>query len=333
MERSILKAVGPNEVRLINEEIEDPGPGEISVKTEISAVSAGTEIKLITGKHTRGKGTYVEFDPVGHRYDFPFPLGYSAVGRIESIGKEVSRDLLGMRVFSLAPHCTIFKGSVEELVPIPDGISSDDAVFLSNMDTALTMVMDGNPIVGEEVLVFGQGVVGIILTSILSMFPLNKLITVDKNPLRREFSKRAGATESIHPDDLEPGISDHNGFDLVYEVTGNPETLFLVHEYAGFAGRVVIGSYYGDVEGKLMLGDSFHRKRLRIMTSQVSSIDPSNIGRWDRNRRTGVSMDLLKRVDPHRFITHRFDIVNADVAYDMLLASPKDHLQIVFDYG
>jgi threonine dehydrogenase-like Zn-dependent dehydrogenase len=56
------------------------------------------------------------------------------------------------------------------------------------METAVNLVQDGAPILGERVLVLGQGVVGLLTASLLSEFPLESLVAVDDFELRRKAS-------------------------------------------------------------------------------------------------------------------------------------------------
>ena len=53
------------------------------------------------------------------------------------------------------------------------------------METAVNLVMDARPIIGERVMVIGQGIVGLLTTALLSRFPLNRLITLDRYAIRR----------------------------------------------------------------------------------------------------------------------------------------------------
>jgi threonine dehydrogenase-like Zn-dependent dehydrogenase len=57
------------------------------------------------------------------------------------------------------------------------------------METAVNLVQDGAPILGERVLVLGQGIVGLLVTSLLSEFPLESLVTIDNYELRRNAIK------------------------------------------------------------------------------------------------------------------------------------------------
>ena len=65
-------------------------------------------------------------------------------------------------------------------------------VFLPNMETAVNFLVDKLPLIGERVVVFGQGVVGLLTAALLVRLPLSRLITVDGYPFRRERSLELG---------------------------------------------------------------------------------------------------------------------------------------------
>ena len=83
------------------------------------------------------------------------------------------------------------------MIKAPDGISAEDAAFLPTMETAVNLVMDGQPSIGEQVAVFGQGVVGLLVTALLSEMPLASLVTIDQHERRRRESLALGATASL----------------------------------------------------------------------------------------------------------------------------------------
>ena len=85
-----------------------------------------------------------------------------------------------------------FVAKLDELMPIPDGIGMEDAVFLPNMETAVNFVMDGRPLVGEIVAVFGQGIVGLLTTALLTQFPLGGLVCFDRFEKRRLLALELG---------------------------------------------------------------------------------------------------------------------------------------------
>jgi threonine dehydrogenase-like Zn-dependent dehydrogenase len=174
-------------------------------------------------------------------------------------------------------------------------------------------------------------------TSLLAQFPLAKLVTLDRYTLRRRVSYELGAHICLDPGDegLEKQIREHlpNGADLAYEISGSPSALDQALIATGFAGRVVIGSWYGSKRSSLDLGRHFHRSRIRLICSQVSSIAPEFSGRWTKGRRFDVAWEMIRRLKPSRFITHRFPIQQAAEAYQLLDQNPEKTIQILLTYA
>jgi threonine dehydrogenase-like Zn-dependent dehydrogenase len=122
------------------------------------------------------------------------------------------------------------------------------------------------------------------------------------------------------------------GADLVYELSGAPEALNTAIKMTGFAGRIVVGSWYGQKQAGLDLGGRFHRSRIQIKSSQVSTLAPELTGRWTKQRRFDLAWDMIRRLEPQRFITHRFPLRQAGEAYNLLVQHPEKALQILFQY-
>ena len=114
--------------------------------------------------------------------------------------------------------------------------------------------------------------------------------------------------------------------------TGWPVILRCERGCTGFDGRAVIGSWYGDRPAHLRLGGSFHRSRMRLISSQVSTIAPRFAGRWSQARRREVAWRMLAEIDPVRLITHRFPVSRADEAYDLLDRRPQEAVQVMLTY-
>jgi NADPH:quinone reductase-like Zn-dependent oxidoreductase len=87
------------------------------------------------------------------------------------IGAQVDREWLGRSVFSFQPHATHFAAHPIELIPLPENVSPKQAVFLPNLETAVNFLLDGGPLLGERVVVLGQGVVGLLTTALLAQYP------------------------------------------------------------------------------------------------------------------------------------------------------------------
>jgi threonine dehydrogenase-like Zn-dependent dehydrogenase len=185
--------------------------------------------------------------------------------------------------------------------------------------------------VGEHVAVFGQGVVGLLTTALLARFPLASLVTVDPHPLRRRLSSEMGAREAVDPAAL-PDAGER-AFDLTYELSGRPNVLDQAIAVTRFHGRVVIGSWYGQRRAPLDLGGAFHRSRMQLVSSQVSTIDPALSGRWTPERRRAVTWGLLADLRPARLVTQRFGLAAAADAYALLERHPDEAVQILLTYG
>jgi threonine dehydrogenase-like Zn-dependent dehydrogenase len=103
-------------------------------------------------------------------------------------------------------------------------------------------------------------------------------------------------------------------------------------EHTAFSGRIVIGSWYGQKRAEIDLGGSFHRSRIKLISSQVSSISPELSGRWDKSRRFEVAWQALERIQPQKWITNRFSLKDAAKAYQLLDENPQETIQVVFEY-
>jgi len=244
-------------------------------------------------------------------------------------------------VFAFQPHASHFLATPDELLAVPVGLNPEEAVFFPTMETAVTLLLDGRPLMGEQVAIFGQGIVGLLLTALISRWPLSSLVTLDLYPWRRQLSENLGAHLSLDPSApeamarLAAGLQTSGpcpGADLCYEISGNPAALDQAIAATGFSGRVVIGSWYGRKRCDLNLGGSFHRSRIRLISSQVSSINPELTGRWNKTRRYHTTWQSLVELQPACFITHRVPIAQAARAYELLDRHPEEVIQVILTY-
>jgi threonine dehydrogenase-like Zn-dependent dehydrogenase len=209
-------------------------------------------------------------------------------------------------------------------------------VFAANLETAVTVVLDAHPRLGEAVLVTGQGVVGLLITMLLSRVGATPIVTADLHERRRVASASAGADHALGVDgglvDAVLELTDGRGVDVAVEASGNPAALQACIDATAFAGTVVVASWYGTRDVSLDLGGRFHRGRRRVMSSQVSTLDPALGPRWDRVRRSSLVTGLLQELPLDRLITHRFPLEQAAAAYELLDRNAGECLQVVLDY-
>jgi 2-desacetyl-2-hydroxyethyl bacteriochlorophyllide A dehydrogenase len=337
MQRQCLWFDAPYRVCVRDEPIPQLAPTQVLAQTLVSAISAGTELLFYRDQVPPQMTGDATINALKGTAGYPLRYGYACVGRVIELGAQVGDEWRDRLVFSFQPHASHFVASVDELIPIPETISPEQAAFLANMETAINFLMDGSPIIGERVVVLGQGVVGLITTALLAQMPLARLMTFDRFPLRRQLSRAFGASESFDPeiaDDVQRAQSQlsSNGADLTYELTGAPDALNLAIDLTGFSGRIIIGSWYGQKRAPIDLGGSFHRSRIRMISSQVSTIAPEFVGRWSKARRMETVHSMLARLPLSNLVTHRFPISDAAQAYALIDQHPEQALQILFTY-
>jgi 2-desacetyl-2-hydroxyethyl bacteriochlorophyllide A dehydrogenase len=337
-----LYFTAPYQVAVREEYLPYPTPGRVLVQTVVSGISPGTELLIYRGQAPTDLPVDDTITALAGDFAFPLKYGYAAVGRVIAVGSAAEREWEGRLVFAFQPHASHFLSAPAELLPVPDALRPEEAVFLPNMETAVNFLMDGHPLIGERVVVFGQGVVGLLTTALLARMPLSRLITLDRYPSRRERSWQLGAHASLDAGKadvlahVQACLQEEHvaaGADLTYELSGNPAALDQAIAVTGFDGRVVIGSWYGQKRVDLNLGGRFHRSRIRLISSQVSTIAPAWGGRWTKGRRLQVAWQMLQQVRAAQLITHRLPFGQASEAYALLDQHPAEAIQVLFTYG
>ena len=326
----------PKEVSVVEGELPVLGSGQVLVRTLFSAISPGSEMLLYRGDFPQDIPLDENLPALAGEFAYPLKYGYSLVGEVVEAGTGVDSSWVNRLVFAFQPHPSHIITEPEVFLPLPEDLNPEEALFLPNMETAINFLMDGAPMIGEKVIVFGQGIVGLLTTALLSQYPLADLITLDRYELRRSFSLALGARICLDPS--QPKAQERllatlpDRADLSYELSGAPDALNQAIAMTGYNGRVVIGSWYGGKRADLDLGGHFHRSRIRLISSQVSTIAPDLRGRWTKARRFNLAWEMIKKIQPSRFITHRLPVERASEAYQLIDQKPEESVQVVFTY-
>jgi len=317
-------------VELREERVQDPGPDEIRVRALVSALSHGTERLVYRGEVDRDLA--LDLPTLAGGYGFPVKFGYASVGRVTAVGADIKAVREGDLVFALHPHQTEYVVSAALAHRLPDDTRPDAGVFLANLDTAFNVTLDARTRPDETAVVFGQGVVGLLVTQLLRRAGL-RVIAVEPTPIRRAMSGRCGAV-AITPVqmDVVREMTGGRGADLAVEASGNPNALQQAIDAVAVEGRIIVCSWYGGKRVSLDLGGNFHRGRLTIRSSQVGGIDPALAPRWDRGRRLAAATDLLDDLVLADLITHRIPFQRAAEAYKLLDERADETIQVVLTY-
>ena len=317
-------------------EAPDPGPGEVRVRAVLSAVSHGTEMLVYRGEAPED----LPLDLPTFAGDFGFPIkhGYASAGRGLDSGPGVEGLAPGDPVFVLHPHQDLVPVPAELPVRLPRDLDPLRAVFFANTETALNVVHDARARLGETAVVFGQGVVGLLVTRLLTMSGVS-VLAVEPLARRRELALEMGADAAFGPDDdfVERvfGATGGRGADVAVEASGSGAALAAAVECVAEEGTVVAASWYGTKAVHLPLGGRFHRGRVGIKSSQVGRMAPEMSARWDEERRRAAVISHLRdpRIALELLVSHRIPFREAPATYRMLDEGSDDAVQVVFDYG
>ena len=309
------RRVGPAPV-----DLPDIAAGETLVKTLYSGISAGTELLAYRGELDPSLPLDESLEGLqGETFAYPFRYGYSCVGRVE----EGDGLAPGTLVFAFRPHQDRFVAATDELLPIGD-VDPRQATLFPLVETALQVVLDAGAVLEEPVVVLGLGAVGL-LTAVLLERAGARVTAVDPHRGRRTVADALGL-RATGPDDVKGPLS------LVVEASGNPEALRQALGLLGHEGQVLVASWYGQKEATLPLGGSFHRRRLSIRSTQVTTI-PAHLGhRWTLERRRATVQALLPELPLAALATHTFAFDDAPTVFEALDRGEGDILHAALSY-
>ncbi|MGD9986253.1 MAG: zinc-binding alcohol dehydrogenase [Pseudonocardia sp.] len=274
-----LRAPGEPEIRDVS--VDEPGPGEVLVRTTFSGVSRGTEAIVFRGGVPANQRAVMRAP--FQEGDFPGPVkyGYLNVGVVE----HGPADLAGRTVFCLYPHQTHYVVPASWVTVVPSEVPAERAVLAGTVETAVNALWDAAPLVGDRVAVVGAGMVGCTVAAVLAGLPGARVQLVDPLPARARVAQKLGVGFAT------PGDADGD-CDLVVHTSGTGEGLARSLELLADEGEVVDMSWYGDRPVTLPLGEGFHPRRLTIRSSQVGTVAPRRARRGFAGRRD-VAMRLL----------------------------------------
>ena len=302
----------PRRVEIRDATVPPLDDGQVLVRTTFSGISAGTEMLAFRGQLDAEMPVDETIGALGGTFRYPFQYGYSCVGRVE---QSRSALVVGDLVFAFHPHQDRFVLDAAGAVPL-DGRNERMSTLLPMAETALQITLDAGPVFRETVVVFGLGVVGLLTVALLRRAGA-EVIAVEPQGWRRDVAAALSVT-AVDPADVHDAMhaaGRRDGVALVIEASGNPAVLpdalsLLAHE-----GTALVASWYGTREVSLPLGGAFHRRRLTIRSTQVSTIPAALSARWDRSRRQREVVALLDSLPLDLLATHTFAFDDAEQAY------------------
>jgi threonine dehydrogenase-like Zn-dependent dehydrogenase len=297
-------------VQLREEPVGPPGDDELRVRSVVSLISPGPEMRVVSP--------------------------YQLVGRVEAAGSS-TRHTVGDLVFVRHPHQDVFavRDDPALVFAIPGDLAPERAVFANLVDLAVSAVHDAPIRIGDAVVVYGGGTVGSLCAQ-LARATAGTVTVVDRYESRRGIALEWGADAALDPREAPAAIRDltaGRGADVSIEATGTPGALQAAIEATGQEGTVVAVTFFGSQRVPLRLSPEFHYRRHRMVSTQVSSVGAGLQPRWSFARRMGVVLELLRSERVHVRATHTFPFDRAPEAYRLADAQPNETMGIVLEYG
>ena len=321
--------VGPRRVEIRTADLDTSDRSRLVVRTIASGISAGTELLAYRGEIDPSTPLDEALGAFGGTFAFPFRYGYACVGRVE---RPTSGFAEGATVFAFHPHQDLLSVEPADAIGV-DGVDPAIATLLPLVETALQVSMDAAARPGELAVVTGLGAVGL-LTALLLQRSTLEVIGMDPREDRRKLALDLGLVASSPEDaaDVVATRTDGVGADVAVEASGHPDALGPVLDLLRHEGTALVASWYGSRRAEIPLGGAFHRRRLTIRSTQVSTIPAEQAGRWNRTRRRRRARELLGVLPLDALPQRTFPFEQAADAYDALDRGEAGLLHATLDH-
>jgi hypothetical protein len=260
-----------------------PDRVSVLVRTLHTGISRGTESLVYRGEVPAGERERMRAPFQAGDFPGPVKYGYLNVGVVE----QGPAELVGRIVFALYPHQSAFVVPSGAVAVVPDDVPARRAVLAGAVETAVNILWDAAPLVGDRITVVGAGMIGCAVARLARGIPGVEVAIVDIDGAKAEVCDRLDVAYA-RPADAPPDR------DLVIDTSGSDEGLQLAIDTAAVEGEIVEASWFGDRTATVRLGGAFHSRRLTIRSSQVGMVAPRRRGTRATNDRLGLALRLLR---------------------------------------
>ena len=332
MKSSRIVFTGPERVEIVEEELGDPGPGEVTIQTLVSLVSTGTELICYRGSwdsdtHWSGFGAY------------PLYPGYCTVGSVIAAGDGATGLQEGDRICVTVPHRDLANICATQIWsrPLPDAVTDEEAAWAVLGVITQTGVRHCEHVMGDTALIIGLGPLGQLVTQYLRALGLQEVLVVDPIQTRLDVALDHGATAGFcgSASEAKDFVLEHTEgrlVDVVYDVTGHYAVLPMALPLARDFGKVIL---LGDSPhpSRQNLTDDILNRQLKLIGTRSSTLPPQ-YEYWTPIRQAQLFLDYVQRGQMRvaDLITHRLDPRNAVEAYRTLYADRRETLGVLFDW-
>jgi threonine dehydrogenase-like Zn-dependent dehydrogenase len=222
--------------------------------------------------------------------------------------------------------------------PLPETISPEQAVFLGTTSIALQAVHDAHIKVGDHVVVFGLGVLGLLVVQLARLNGARWIDAVDPIESRRLLAQSFGASRTLDPEFTDIGLAlktDSPGADVAIEFSGSYAALHQAVRSVRMAGLVVAAGFYQGGGEALRLGEEWLHNRVSMVASLRGWANPHrDFPLWDRSRLREEALSLIDKgqLRVKELLTHKIAFERAQEAYELIDSGAPDVLKLAFEY-
>jgi 2-desacetyl-2-hydroxyethyl bacteriochlorophyllide A dehydrogenase len=292
-----------------------PAADEIVVTTMFSGISSGTEMLVYRGEVSEDAALDDTIHGLTGAFRYPFPYGYACVGHTQDSSRAV---------FAFHPHQDVFAARTADLIPLP-AVDPAAGTLFPLVETALQVTLDAGTGFRDPVIILGAGVLGL-LTALLMQRSGRRPVLAEPQAWRRALAGSLGVP-AVVPEELAK-----QEVPLVVDASGNPDAPALALGMLGHEGTLLIASWFGTKPVVLPLGGAFHRRRLTIRSTQVSTIPARLSATWTLRRRRLAAAELLPELPLAELCTHAFPFSKAADAFRAVDEGAPGLMHAVLDY-
>lgn len=328
---SRLVLVGANGVEVETFDVPEPGPGQILIRVNRSQVSAGSEKNALLGASSS---------------DARRPTGYTTVGVALAVGAGAADFAPGDRVLTFGNHGshwlvdstaeTEMRTSIQR---IGYDITDEQAAFAVLGDVSLHGVRRAELQIDESVAIFGQGVVGQLVTAFCRLSGAYPIIAIDLDAERLKLAGKSGATHTVDASKADPVEAVReltgDGAQSIFHATRDSKVLVPCMEAAADRGKLIlVGSPPGTVEIGLQV--ELLRRELDIRGTYLRGLEnnPHPYWPWTRYRNRKAVMRLIDSGDLQvdHLISHVAKPEAANALFQKILAGTEGWMSVFFDW-
>lgn len=327
--------VRPGKIVLDEKPVPAIGAGEALVRITTTTI-CGTDVHILKGEYPVEPGRIVGHEPVGTIAELGAGVtGYSIGQRViigaitpcgqcgsclgghhsQCGGKAVGGWRFGNSMDGCQAEFVRVPFAMANLTPVPDELTDEQVLMCPDiMSTGFGGAESGQIQIGDIVVIFAQGPIGLCATAGARLKGASQIIVVDSVPERLAMSKRLGADLALNYRQLDPiaeimKLTSGRGADVAIEALGTQQTFESCLRSLKPGGTL---SSLGVYSGKLSLPVDAFAAGLgdhRIITTLCP-------GGKERMRRL-MNIVASGRVNLEPLVTHRFKLDQIEEAYDL----------------